>query len=64
VAHVNYRQRKESNYDEELVKNYCQARNLPFSSYQVQLKKHSPKINFQAEARRIRYIFFQTVAKK
>lgn len=62
VAHVNYHQREESNKDEELVIKYCQNLNLPFFVCQVQFKPQ--KKNFQAEARRIRYNFFQTIARQ
>jgi len=62
VAHVNYHQREESNEDEALVRKYCQVQNLPFFTYRF--KKYSQKKNFQAEAREIRYSFFQTIAQQ
>ena len=61
VAHVNYKKRASSDYDEQIVKNYCQKYSL---LYEVYHSKNIPKGNFQAQARRIRYTFFQQLATK
>lgn len=62
VAHVNYKKRPESNQEEKLVKNYCQKYSLPFEIYQVKSSEYNSKSNFQAQARQIRYNFFQKLA--
>lgn len=64
VAHVNYKKREDSDFDEKIVRNYCQKYSLNFESKLVEKNEYSPKINFQAQARRIRYDFFQELATK
>jgi tRNA(Ile)-lysidine synthase len=64
VAHVNYQKREESDFDERLVKQYCQKYSLPCEIYQVQSSEHASIANFQAKARKIRYDFFQKLADK
>ncbi|MCE8163768.1 MAG: tRNA lysidine(34) synthetase TilS [Candidatus Moeniiplasma glomeromycotorum] len=61
VAHVNYKKRASSDYDEQIVKNCCQKHSLICEVYRV---KSIPKGNFQDQARRIRYTFFQQLATK
>ncbi|CAG8453571.1 1142_t:CDS:2 [Racocetra fulgida] len=64
VAHVNYKKRKNSDYDEKIVKNYCQKYSLPCEIYQVQNSEYNSVSNFQDRARQIRYNFFQKLAAK
>lgn len=64
VAHVNYKKRKDSKLDEKIVRNYCQNYSLNFEVKSVKETDYSSKINFQAQARKIRYDFFQELAAK
>ncbi|CAI2186281.1 757_t:CDS:2 [Funneliformis geosporum] len=64
VAHVNYKKRENSDYDEELVKDYCQKYSLSCEIYQVKGSEYSSVNNFQSRARQIRYDFFQKIADK
>ncbi|CAG8455101.1 15933_t:CDS:10 [Cetraspora pellucida] len=64
VAHVNYHKRENSDYDEKIVKNYCQKYSLPCEIYQVQDSEYNSISNFQDRARQIRYNFFQELAAK
>ena len=63
VAFVNYKKRIESDYEEQIVKEFCEENNIIFFAYTVDWKKENEKINnFQAHARKIRYDFFCKVA--
>ena len=64
AAHVNYKKRKNSDYDEKLVKDYCQKYSLSCEIYQVQNSEYNSVSNFQDRARQIRYNFFQKLATK
>src|SRR5271166_4493509 len=64
VAHVNYKKRESSDYDEKLVGNYCQKYSLPCEVYQVKGSECNSISNFQDRARQIRYNFFQRLADK
>ena len=64
VAHVNYKKRENSDYDEKLVKNYCQKYSLLCEVYQVKGSEYNSISNFQDQARQIRYDFFQKLADK
>ncbi|MCE8162894.1 MAG: tRNA lysidine(34) synthetase TilS [Candidatus Moeniiplasma glomeromycotorum] len=64
VAHVNYHKRVESDREEILVKNYCQNYSLSCEVYSVQSSEYNLVSNFQALARKIRYNFFQILARK
>jgi len=64
VAHVNYKKRKNSDYDEKLVRNYCQKYSLPCEVYQVKGSEYNSISNFQDKARQIRYGFCQELAQK
>src|SRR5437763_9346486 len=64
VAHVNYKKREDSDYDEKLVRNYCQKYALPCEVYQGKNFEYSSISNFQDRARKIRYDFFQKLADK
>lgn len=67
VCHVNYQKRTNSNVDEILVKNYCDARKIKLfikriieQDYQQYKSKSS---NFQEIARLMRYDFFASTLK-
>ena len=62
VCHVNYHYRHDSNIDEQLVKKYCQERNIPCHIHNV--KNSQNKENFQSHARDIRYQFYQSIGQK
>ena len=62
VAHVNYRKRKESDFEEQSLREYCKKHNKVIEV--LDLKDHKYTKNFQAEARELRYKFFAEVAKK
>ncbi|CAG8658055.1 1976_t:CDS:2 [Ambispora leptoticha] len=64
VAHVNYKKRENSDYDEKVVRNYCQKYSLPCEVYQVKGSEHNSISNFQDRARKIRYDFLQKLADK
>ena len=61
VAHVNYQKRNSANYDQKLVEEYCIAQGIPF---EVLIADQLPKGNFQEQARKARYQFFQELAEK
>jgi tRNA(Ile)-lysidine synthase len=65
LAHVNYNLRgKDSILDKELVEEFANERSIPIYVYNVHLNvqlKNNPT-NLQAEARRIRYDFFEKVS--
>lgn len=61
VAHVNYNLRSSAIKDQEIVETYCLKYNLIFEFLSV---KKIPKGNFQAFARKSRYDFFISLAKK
>ncbi len=60
VAHINYNLRESAIRDENIVKNYCFKHNVKLHLKHY-LKKE--KGNFQANARRFRYNFFQELIK-
>ena len=64
VAHVNYHKRKESDRDEELVKEYCRTWNLPCFVCSIESREQLPAKNFQAWAREKRYNFFRKIAQQ
>ncbi|WNE40834.1 MAG: tRNA(Ile)-lysidine synthase [Mycoplasmataceae bacterium] len=64
VAHVNYKKRQDSDLDEKIVRDYCQNYSLVFEIKSLKETDYSPKINFQSQARQIRYVFFQKLAEK
>ncbi|MBR0033999.1 MAG: tRNA lysidine(34) synthetase TilS, partial [Bacilli bacterium] len=59
VAHVNYHKRKESDFEEQSLKKYCELNNLEC----FVLDTSSLKVtgNFQEWARKVRYEFFKKV---
>lgn len=60
-AHVNHNVRKESASEQNLVENYCLTRNILFESMTILEYK---KGNFEMEARKKRYSFFENMIKK
>ena len=62
VCNVNYNTRKESSYEQTMVKNYCLMKNLMFEGISVTYKKEDG--NFEAWARDVRYNFFKEVLEK
>ena len=64
VAHVNYHLRgKNSDADQELVKNFCSEKDIPFHLYEVSDKDQKPENSIQNWARNIRYDFFRKIQK-
>lgn len=61
VAHVNYHRRKQSDVEEQYLKDYCLKNNIIFEVLSVNKYQGD---NFQQEAREIRYQFFFDLAKK
>lgn len=59
VTHVNYHTRKESSYEEEMVKEYCHKRDIPF--YIKSASTCPKRRNFEAWAREERYSFFKEI---
>ncbi|CAG8778647.1 2830_t:CDS:1, partial [Ambispora leptoticha] len=51
-------------YDEKVVRNYCQKYSLPCEVYQVKGSEYNSISNFQDRARKIRYDFLQKLADK
>ncbi len=65
VAHVNYGLRGEdSEADEDLVRNYCLAKNIRFHQYTVSKKDQKPAGSIQLWARDLRYRFFRQIQQK
>lgn len=62
VCHVNYHKRKESDYEEKSLKEYCSKRNI--QCFVFDTKGMVPIKNFQNWAREIRYRFFKQIADK
>lgn len=61
VAHVNHNVRLESDNEEICLKKYCEDNNLIFESMKI---NKINKNNFEMEARKIRYNFFEKIIKK
>lgn len=64
VAHVNYQLRgNDSNKDERLVSDYCNAHNIPFYARRIEHDENfGPNVSgIQEKARQIRYNYFNTL---
>lgn len=61
VAHVNHRQRENSEIEERFLRQYCKEQNIPFEVYH--LPDVPENVNFQQYARNERYGFFQSVLR-
>ena len=66
VCHINHMIRKEASSDEEFVKQYCEARKIPFFVKHAKVEKISKelKIGTEEAGRKVRYEFFEEVLKK
>lgn len=62
VAHVNYRKRKASEFEQVSLQKFCDERKTKL--YVLDLKDVDHKNNFQAWARKVRYEFFKDVLTK
>ena len=62
VAHVNYRKRKASEFEQLSLQKFCDERKTKL--YVLDLKDVGHKNNFQAWARKVRYEFFKDVLTK
>jgi len=60
-AHVNHKVRKESEEEYQYVKNYCKDNGIIFEGTEIPQAINS---NFEAEARKFRYNFFETLFNK
>ncbi len=60
-AHINHNVRKESDEEEEYLKNYCKDNNIIFES--TTLTKYTER-NFENEARKKRYNFYEKIINK
>ncbi len=61
IAHVNHNVRKESEIEEEFLRNYCLENNLIFETMKIEEYGDD---NFHNEARNIRYNFFESLIQK
>lgn len=62
VAHVNYGLRgHESDQDEKIVEQYCNANNIPFSVLRTKMK---PSKNIEQTLRTVRYAWFERLRQK
>jgi len=61
VAHINYQKRDTALRDEKIVKKYCKKHNIKFHLLKY---KNELKGNFQANARKFRYDFFNKLCKE
>lgn len=60
-AHINHNVRKNSQIEEEYLKDYCKNNNLLFESMKI---SNYNKTNFENEARQKRYAFYEEILKK
>lgn len=61
VCHINHNIREQSIIEEEYLKKYCQEHNLIFESMTIKEYKEN---NFENEARKIRYKYYEEILKK
>lgn len=61
VCHINHNIRKQSIIEENYLKNYCKEHNLIFESMTIKEYKEN---NFENEARKIRYKYYEEILKK
>lgn len=64
VCHVNYHKRFDSNNDEKIVRDFCNSNNIRLFVKNVTKSEYDSKINFQSQARNIRYNFFKEISDK
>ena len=60
-VHINHNVRKQSNKEEEYLKEFCKKHNIIFESYKITSYKEK---NFENEARKKRYTFYEKILKK
>ena len=60
VAHVNHHLRKQSNQEEQFLRQYCQQHSLPLAVHQWPPAEH-PQTGIEMAARNMRYRFFAEV---
>ena len=60
-AHINHNVRKESNEEEQFLKEYCNQNNIIFESLKIDSYHEN---NFENEARKKRYTFYESLLKK
>ena len=60
-AHVNHNKRVESKDEEKMVRKFCEENNIVFECHEI---KEYTNENFEMQARKIRYSFFETIVKK
>ena len=60
-AHINHNVRKQSDKEEEYLKEFCKKNNIIFESYKI--TSYNEK-NFENEARKKRYAFYEKILKK
>ena len=60
-AHINHNVRPESEEEEEFLQKYCHDNNIIFESYKI---KNYHESNFENEARKIRYNFYEKILTK
>lgn len=61
VCHINHNIRKQSIIEENYLKGYCKEHNLIFESMTIKEYKEN---NFENEARKIRYKYYEEILKK
>ena len=61
VVHINYHKRAAAEDEEQLVRTWCQAHDLPLAVFDA---PHFEKGNFQARARDFRYHCFEKIARE
>ena len=65
AAHVNYHKRGEASHkDEQLARDYCTQYNIKFESKSAELSLEESKDGFQAEARKVRYSWFDELCSE
>ena len=62
VAHVHHNIRKESDYEAETLKKYCEEKNIIFEM--MKIEKYTNDKFSEVEARKLRYEFFDKLIKK
>lgn len=62
IAHINYKLRgKDSDSDQKVVQDFCQANDIRFHLYEVSEEDQQPENSIQLWARELRYQFFKKV---
>lgn len=64
VAHIHHGLRENANLDEKFVKEFCEARGIPFFVKHVNLKELADKMTIEEAGRKVRYAFFNEILQK